>query len=328
MIRAVSTPNIALIKYWGNRNEPFRLPAADSLSMTLDTPNVEVGIDFADTFSMQSFNPDGTEKNLSTQQMYRIEEHIGLMNTYLGSIGIRVKGNVTLQIHSHIPASVGLASSAAVFSGIARAYSALLDEGLTEQEISVMSRLGSGSASRTTYGGFVSMIVTGDGIGDSYAEQIADEDHWKLSDIILIPNRDEKKVGSTEGHALASTSPYFKQRISDIPTRQAECINAILKKDFEKLQSVSEIDALDMHHVMETSTPVLQYLSAETHRIIDEVKALRSAKHLEVLFTMDAGPTVHLLCTEDAKTEVLAYAKSQTQCTIFETQIGPGSHIL
>ena len=35
-LKAASTPNIALIKYWGNRNDALRLPTTDSLSMTLD----------------------------------------------------------------------------------------------------------------------------------------------------------------------------------------------------------------------------------------------------------------------------------------------------
>lgn len=33
---AVAHPNIALVKYWGKRDEELVLPCADSLSMTLD----------------------------------------------------------------------------------------------------------------------------------------------------------------------------------------------------------------------------------------------------------------------------------------------------
>lgn len=44
---AVAHPNIALIKYWGKRDEEFMLPMTSSLSMTLDifptTTTVEVG---------------------------------------------------------------------------------------------------------------------------------------------------------------------------------------------------------------------------------------------------------------------------------------------
>ncbi len=33
--KAIASPNIALIKYWGNRNHQLRIPSNGSLSMTL-----------------------------------------------------------------------------------------------------------------------------------------------------------------------------------------------------------------------------------------------------------------------------------------------------
>ncbi len=328
-LKAVSTPNIALIKYWGNRDDSLRVPAADSISMTLNEPSVQVEIEPADMLSVQSFGPDGNEKILSPRETARIHTHIELMNTYLKTIGTeKAPPAVFLRIRSNIPPSVGLASSSAVFSAIGRAYSRLFVKEFTEHEVSILSRLGSGSASRSTFGGFAAMVATGSEIGDGYAEQIADEHHWNLHDIVIIPPTHEKDVGSTDGHALASTSPHWRKRMQEIPNRAKECIDAILQKDFEKLQRVAEVDCLDMHKVMETSKPPLKYLNAETHRIIKEVDALRTEQHMEVLYTMDAGPTVHLICTDNAKEAVHEYANAQKNCQIFETKIGPGSHIL
>ena len=189
-----------------------------------------------------------------------------------------------------------------------------------------MARLGWGWESRSVFGGFVAMIAgEGNVLDASYAEQIAPEDHWKLWDVIIVPSLNEKETGSTEGHALARTSPLFETRLREIPRRQKTCIEAIMQKDFEKLQKVAEEDCLDMHAVMASSTPSLRYLSEETHRIIRDVEELRAREHLAVLYTTDAGPAVHLICDELALLSVRAYANARQNCTIFEAGIGSGS---
>ncbi len=334
MSTARSTPNIALIKYWGNRSNELRLPAANSLSMTLSTPSVEVTVDFADELLIESFESDGSEHVMTEKHIARFEKHLQLTKNYLAHLGAKdaLQESVSITINSGIPPSVGLASSAAVFSAVAKAYAGLIADSikLTDEQISVIARLGSGSAARSIYGGFVTLENTGsDSIDGAVAKQIVDENHWALHDIVIIPSQKEKKVGSTEGHALAHTSPHFAERLENITKRrQQECIDSILQKDFEKLQAVSEEDSLDMHHVMETSEPPLQYLTEDTHRILADIIELRESEHIPVLFTMDAGPTVHLICVEEAKKRIVEFAHAQEGCTIFEASVGPGSHFL
>jgi len=334
MSTARSTPNIALIKYWGNRLNELRLPAADSLSMTLNTPSVEVTVDHSDELQIESFNADGSIHNLNDKDISRFEKHLQLTINYLKHLGAddAIPASVNITIHSGIPPCVGLASSAAVFSAMAKAYAGLILDSLelNDEQISVIARMGSGSAARSIFGGFVTLEnAEGDSIGSAVAKQIASENHWKLHDIVVIPSKKEKKVGSTEGHAIANTSPHFAERVEAINShRQQDCIDAILQKDFEKLQKVSEEDSLDMHHVMETSEPSLKYLTDDTHRIIDDITELREGEHLPILYTMDAGPTVHLICVEEAKSRVVEFAHAQEGCTIFETTVGSGSHFV
>lgn len=332
--KARSKPNIAFIKYWGNRNEELRLPMAASLSMTLNKPTVEITIDDAEAFGVRSFLADGSEKTLKEKDIERFRKVIALMRRYFETLGAGkvLQENVAITVRSHIPPAIGLASSAAVFSCLAKAVAGFVREQkiLTEKQVSILARLGSGSAARSIFGGFSTLEEgNGMGIGDAWSEQIASEDHWLLHDIVMIPEMEEKKVGSTEGHALASTSPFFAARIEAIRARrQQECINAIKAKDFEKLQHVTEEDCLDMHHVMQTSKPPLHYLNTETHRIVNAIKALRTKEHLPVLFTMDAGPTVHLVCPEEGRNAVLAFANAQKGCTVFETHVGSGAKII
>ena len=262
-ITAVSSPNIALIKYWGNRSDALRLPAADSLSMMLDTPTVRITVQPSDTFRTRSCDAQGNDVPQSEKSVVRLEKHWQLVRAYLKDIGRDedLPDHVSLEIRSEIPPAIGIASSAAVFSCLAEAYAALVNgTPLAREDVGILGQLGSGSAARNCFGGFVALENAGDGIASAKTRQIAAETHWPLHDIIIVPSRDEKKIGSTEGHALAATSPLFAARIAAIPERMSECIDAILTKDFEKLQRVSEMDALDMHRVMETQNPPLFHL--------------------------------------------------------------------
>lgn len=333
MNTARSTPNIALIKYWGNRNEELRLPAADSLSMTLDEPSVDITVAHADTLIVTSFNAHHEKRMLRESEMVRFATHVALTKQYLKSIDASdaLPESLEITLHSRIPPRVGLASSAAVFSGLARAISGLVRNRieLTDEQVSVIARMGSGSAARSVFGGFSALLAgQGNAPDSSHAIRIADEHHWSLHDIVLIPDHDEKKVGSTEGHALAHTSPHFADRVREIERRrQRECIDAVLNRDFEKLRDISEEDCMSMHRVMETSSPALKYLSDETHRIVSEIRGLRQRKHIPVLYTMDAGPTVHLICTDEGLEETRAYAKEQTDCTLYMSRIGSGASL-
>jgi diphosphomevalonate decarboxylase len=332
MITARATPNIALIKYWGNRDDALRLPAADSLSMTLDSPHAEVTVERADAFAVRSQRP------LTDAQRARFARHLELTRRYLAALGLDgvLPSFVSIAIRSEIPPGIGVASSSAVFSAVAEAYAGMVRDvrDLSRAEVSVIARLGSGSAARSVYGGYVALRANGQWtmdngqIGSAFAEQIADEEHWLLHDIIVIPSDEPKKIGSTEGHALAKTSPYFPERLAAMPRRQKECIDAILTRDFEKLQRIAEEDCLDMHRVMQTSEPALNYLSDKTHRIVREIEELRAREHLPVLYTMDAGPTVHLFCTDEAREQVLAFARTQRGCRVLEARVGPGSRVV
>lgn len=344
MVTARSTPNIALIKYWGNRNDEMRLPMADSCSITLDRPGIEVTVEHAPSLTVDSYSMEGERKNLKEKDIARYAKHLELTKRFLALRGIAhaLPHSVSITIRSEIPPAIGLASSAAVFSALAKAYSQLIaatsvgTHSLSDRDISIIARLGSGSAARSIFGGFVAFkndcsnqeSATNTLMDSAYAVQIAPEDHWPLHDVIIVPSMEEKKVGSTEGHAMAHTSPLYPARIEAIRSyRQSECIDAILKRDFEKLRTMTEEDCWDMHKVMQTQTPPLHYLNDETYRITKEIEVLRTEENLEVLYTMDAGPTVHLFCTPSALPRIRKYAEEQKGCRVYEANMGKGASI-
>jgi diphosphomevalonate decarboxylase len=203
---------------------------------------------------------------------------------------------------NNFPAGAGIASSAAAFAALALASSRAAGLTLSEGQLSRLARRGSGSASRSIPSGFVEWQM-GTGDDDSVAVSIAPPEHWNLTDCVAVVSSAHKKTGSTEGHAIAGTSPLQKARLEDTPRRLDICRNAILKKDFETFANIIELDSDIMHSVMMTSAPPLMYWQAATVGIFHAVREWRS-KGLPVAYTVDAGANVHVICLGEYAKEV------------------------
>ncbi len=291
---ALAHPNIAFIKYWGNRDNALRLPSNGSISMNLDGLFTRTTVTF----------------NSSQRDLLLINNH-AVMGKGLDRVSyildlVREMANINeraeVSSSNNFPAGAGIASSAAAFAALALASSRAADLTLSEGQLSRLARRGSGSASRSIPGGFVEWKM-GAGDDDCVAVSIAPPEHWALTDCVAIVNASHKKTGSTEGHALAWTSPLQSARVADASRRLDICRNAILHKDFEAFANIIEHDSDMMHAVMMTSNPPLMYWQAATVGIFHEVRAWR-ASGLPVGYTVDAGANVHVICLADHAKEV------------------------
>lgn len=286
---AQANPNIAFIKYWGNRDNTLRLPMNGSISMNLDGLYTRTSISFQPSLPFDQLIINGHE--ITGTGLNRV--------AYILDI---VRGMANIHEHAEIvsennfPAGAGIASSASAFAALAMAGSKAAGLNLTEPELSRLARRGSGSASRSIPGGFVEWQV-GTSDDDSFAFSIAPADHWKLVDCIAIVSASHKKTGSTEGHAIAPTSPLQAARVADTPRRLELCRNAILNKDFEAFASIVELDSDIMHSVMMTSTPALHYWKPASLAVMNTVRQWRS-EGLSACYTVDAGANVHVICLE------------------------------
>jgi diphosphomevalonate decarboxylase len=195
---------------------------------------------------------------------------------------------------NNFPSGAGIASSASAFAALAFAASHAAGLQLNEAQLSSLARRGSGSASRSVPGGFVEWQAQTED-GDSYAFSIAPPDHWDLVDCVAIVSAGHKKTGSTEGHALADTSPLQAARLGDTPRRLKLCRDAILSRDMEALAAVIELDSDIMHAVMMSSTPPLHYWQPASLGVMQEVRQWRAAG-IPAAYTVDAGPNVHVIC--------------------------------
>jgi diphosphomevalonate decarboxylase len=198
---------------------------------------------------------------------------------------------------NNFPSGAGIASSAAAFAALAVAASHAAGIVLTQRELSRLARRGSGSASRSVPGGFVEWQA-GEADEDSYAFSIAPPEHWDMADCVAIVSAGHKKTGSTEGHALAGTSPLQVARVADADRRLDLCRRTILERDFETFASIVELDSDMMHAVMITSSPGLFYWQPASITVMGAVREWR-ANGLPVCYTVDAGPNIHVICPRE-----------------------------
>ena len=284
-------PNIALIKYWGNRDEILRLPVNGSISMNLGSLFTQTGLEFSPDLPADSLSIN--HHLIGGASLQRVSNFLDLLRQ---QAGITFFAKITS--NNNFPTGAGVASSAAAFAALAVAGSAALDLPMDEISLSQLARRGSGSACRSIPGGFVE-LHTGNTDQESYAVSIAPPDHWELVDCIAIVEAGPKTTGSTEGHALAPTSPLQNARVMDTPRRLDLCRQALLRHDFEALALISELDSNLMHAVMMTSTPPLFYWSPSSLELMKSIPIMRRAG-LPVCYTLDAGPNVHVICQASA----------------------------
>ncbi|CAG0936718.1 diphosphomevalonate decarboxylase [Thermoflexales bacterium] len=300
---AQASPNIALIKYWGNRDQELRLPANPSLSMNLAGLTTTTTVEFDPALKQDVLILGGSEiKGKGLERVSRFLDQVRRQTSEVLKTSEVSHLFARVESRNNFPSGAGLASSASGFAALAVAASAAAGLDLNEAELSRLARLGSGSACRSVPGGFVEWTLGSDD-RSSYAYSIASADHWDLRDIVALIDVEHKAVGSTEGHAVAATSPLQAARVATAPERLAQARSALLARDFAALADVVELDSLMMHAVMITSAPVLMYWQPSTIAVMQAVRQWR-LNGLAACTTIDAGPNVHVICTAAAADEV------------------------
>ncbi len=290
---AAAHPNIAFIKYWGNKDQDFRIPANGSISMNLKQ---------LETRTTVSFDPSLVRDQLLLNG--NLEDGIVLerVSTFLDRIRsmVEFKAFASVESENNFPTGAGIASSASAFAALSYAASSAAGMCLSERELSQWARMGSGSASRSIPGGFVEW-QPGIDHESSFAFSFGDPIQWDLTDLIVLISREHKETGSSQGHTLADTSPIQKARVKDTNRRLEICRQAILERDFPVFAEIVEQDCHLMHAVMMTSVPPLNYWHPGTLNVMRAVQFWRR-EGMQVCYTIDAGPNVHVICpTAEAK---------------------------
>ncbi len=287
---AFAPSNIALCKYWGKRDSELNLPLTSSLSVSLGDLGTKTKIRLVDGSTDQIFL-NGTAVSEDKPFAKRMSAFLNLFRPNGFSFVIETVNN--------IPTAAGLASSASGFAALVMALDDLFGWNLPRKNLSMLARLGSGSASRSVYNGFAIWHggFNDDGL-DSFAEKLPFE--WPDFRIgILELCSGEKPVGSRDGmNRTVATSKLFEKW----PEKVAEDLNsiksAIESQDFSLLGKSAESNALAMHATMMDAWPPLMYFQPESVAMMHKIWSLRN-DGLELYFTMDAGPNLKLLFTSE-----------------------------
>lgn len=279
-------PNIALVKYWGRLEEDLNLPANSSLSMTMGGLATTTTVSVAPDLARDEVAIDGREAEPSARE--RVVRHLDRLRALA-----KEKPRLRVVSRNNFPQGSGLASSASAFAALTVAANEALGLGLSPKAQSALARQGSGSAARSLFGGWV-VWHAAQRSEDSFAEQVAGPEHLEVVDVVALVSQAHKKVGSSEGHGLAPTSPLHKARVAAVPELLEEALRALHAKDLAALARVAELDALLMHGVMMTSEPSLLYWQPRTLEVLHAVRSWRD-EGLRCWFTIDAGPNVHVL---------------------------------
>ena len=297
-VTATAHSNLAFVKYWGKVDFNLNLPTNGSVSMNLSAAKTTTSVWFDGRLSSDTILVEGNELDPEDKFAKKVSTHLDRVRALSGD-DTRAK----VETSNNFPQGAGFASSASGFAALtlAAVRSAGMED-MDENALSRLARVGSGSACRSIPSGFVEWLA---GMNDktSYAVQVAPPDHWDIRDVAVVVSDTEKKVSSTDGHKLVGNSPYWQTRKAHVVNRVNRVTHAIKAREFERFGRELEAEAMEMHAVALTSahergdswTSGIYYLEPDTMALMRAVQEWR-ADGLPVYFTLDAGPTVHLIC--------------------------------
>jgi diphosphomevalonate decarboxylase len=303
---AFAPANIALCKYWGKRDADLNLPVNSSLSISLGKLGTKTVVKFSKTADRIFLNGKPAPKDFAA----RISAYLDLFRADGQFFEVRTKNN--------IPTAAGLASSASGFAALVKALDQLLGWGFNPRELSMLARLGSGSAARSLYAGFAVWHagVRADGM-DSYAETFSGVEEskgvqaqpaskpWKNLRVgILEVSKVRKKTGSTDGmNRTVETSELYEAWPAQADCDFDELRTAVAAQDFPMLGKTAENNALAMHATMLAAWPPLCYWKPQTLALMQKVWQARE-DGLELYFTIDAGPNLKLIFLKENQVAV------------------------
>ncbi|XP_042294280.1 diphosphomevalonate decarboxylase isoform X3 [Sceloporus undulatus] len=260
MVTCTAPVNIAVVKYWGKRDEQLILPINSSLSVTLHQDQLK-------TTTTAAISRDFTEDRLWLNGK---EEDIG---------------------HPRLQSCLREIYTLAKLYGI-------------EGDLSEVARMGSGSACRSMFGGFVQWVMGEDADGkDSVAQQVAQETHWpELRILILVVSAEKKPMGSTAGmQTSVKTSFLLKHRAQAVvPERMAQMIRHIQQRDFEAFGELTMKESNQFHATCLDTFPPIFYLNDISKQVVALVHRFNThCGKTKVAYTFDAGPNAVLFMLEE-----------------------------
>lgn len=187
--------NIALVKYWGKRDAALMLPQTDSLSLTLDEFYTTTTVNFNQALNEDQFYLDG--ELVSANKAQKVVKFMDLVRQLSGRTEYAQIASV-----NNVPMAAGLASSASAFAALAGAAAKDAGLDLSLKDLSRLARRGSGSATRSVYGGLVEWHR---GVDDatSFAEPVQEVPDFDIAMLAILVDTSQKRSPARR-HATGS----------------------------------------------------------------------------------------------------------------------------
>jgi diphosphomevalonate decarboxylase len=318
-IRWLCPSNIALIKYWGKHGN--QLPDNPSLSFTLSKSITRLNLQYKskeETSPALDFlfenKPHSAFKERIDKSLKGVKDYFPFLDQY----------QIRLNTANTFPHSSGIASSASAMGALAlslcsmehQLMGTLGDRKKFYKKASFIARLASGSASRSVFGGFVTWgkIPAVKGGSDLHAQPLDIPVHdrfRKLRDAVLIVSSGKKRISSSAGHHMMVDHAYHNARKEQAIKNFNRLLDSLQEGNFSSFASTVEYEALSLHALMMASQPGYILMETGTLRLIDKIREIREQKGIELCFTLDAGPNIHLLYPADIKEKVVEIIRSQ-----------------
>jgi len=290
----LASPDVALVKYWGKKDETLRLPENGSVSIILAGLQTTTTVEFQPTLTSDLVTISGENEQ---GEAPRVVEHLQRIRHLAGN-----QSFAKVVSENNFPKGTGLSSSGSGFAALTYAACNALGLNLSEQELSVLARQGSGTACRCVCGGFVEW-KDGMASDESYSQTIFQPDWWDVRDVIAVVDEGKKLVSSTSGHSLAQTSVFYQARLAHIASKITAVKQAIVAKDFTAFGVLVEAEALEFHSILLTSQPSMIAWYPGTVEVMLAVRAMRT-RGIEAYFTINTGFNVHVLTLPQFESEV------------------------
>lgn len=298
-----ASSDIALVKYWGKKDEILRLPENGSVSIVLDGLDTITTVEFSKDYTADQVFIQDEKIAVSFREAGRVSKHLDRLRELAKQASLEGAGWFAKVVSKNtFPRGTGLSSSGSGMAALTYAAAAALGLELPEKELSILSRQASGTACRCACGGYVEWL-DGETSETSYSQTVFSKDHWDIRDIVAVVDEGMKKISSTEGHTTAQTSPFFSVRQEKIKAKIVAVKQAIAERDFTKLGSIVEAEALEFHSILLTSEVPLILWYPGTLQVMQEVQKMRE-EGIECYFTINTGFNVHILTLPKFESDV------------------------
>lgn len=332
-----SPTNIALVKYWGKhpKYEHLLIPTKSSVSFTIQGLHAKTLLKVESGKGEIAFQLNGKKIKETQSEFDYVKDFFDkITRTYRFTKDYRYE----ISSQNDFPTASGFASSAAGFSALALAFAKAMSKldrlpQLNERQLSVLARLGSGSAARSvpSRGGFViwhrgfdNATSEAEASDLSYAETLYEPSYFGDLSVIYakVESEHEKKTKSRAGmkESVRSVYDYWQWVDYEEKTLLPAILNAVREKNWLQMFKLTKQASNNFHAVCWRTDPPIIYLNDKSTEIINTIQPLAYGA-----YTFDAGPNAVIFALKKNAEEVEERLKAIVgNENTYRTEVGGG----